>query len=316
MAAVPEGDTIHRTAAALRTALVDKKMVRFDAPRLIGVVPRAGRTIVRVEATGKHLEIEWDDGIILHTHMRMSGSWHLYRNGEPWQRPHREMRAVIVNESWEAVCFNAPLVETFRAPNLSRHPGLGRLGPDLCRTDADLDRCVELLLSYDDPRAPIGEVLLDQRVFCGVGNVYRCEVLWACELSPFAPVSQVPEPLATRLVNVAGATAPRQPHVRATGRPAGRARRSRGLQSQRPGVLPVRRHRQEPPHGREQPGPLLVPRLPDAARATEAVLGRPAHRPAPRRQALPRRTATLSIRRLTRRSARREANERDRWDQP
>ena len=117
---MPEGDTIHRTAAALRTALVDKKMVRFDAPRLIGVVPRAGRTIVGVEATGKHLEIEWDDGIILHTHMRMSGSWHLYRIGEPWQRPHREMRALIVNESWEAVCFNAPVVETYREPNLSR----------------------------------------------------------------------------------------------------------------------------------------------------------------------------------------------------
>lgn len=199
---VPEGDTIHRTAAALRTALVDKKMVRFDAPRLVGVVPRAGRTVIRVEAHGKHLEIEWDDGVILHTHMRMSGSWHLYRQGESWQRSHREMRAVIETDAWVAVCFNAPIVETYREPNLSRHPGLGRLGPDLCRVEADLERCVQLLLSYDDARAPIGDVLLDQRVFCGVGSVYRCEVLWACELSPFAPVGQVPEPLAMRVVNV------------------------------------------------------------------------------------------------------------------
>ena len=84
---MPEGDTIHRAAAALRTALVDKKMVRFEAPRLIGVVPRAGRTIERVESHGKHLEIEWDDGIILHTHMRMSGSWHVYRKDDSWQRP-------------------------------------------------------------------------------------------------------------------------------------------------------------------------------------------------------------------------------------
>lgn len=200
---MPEGDTIHRTAAALRTALVDKKMVRFDAPRLIGVVPRAGRTVVRVEAHGKHLEIEWDDGIILHTNMRMRGSWHLYRQGESWQRPHREMRAVIESETWVAVCFNAPIVETFREPSLSRHPGLGRLGPDLCRVDADLERCIELLLTYSDARTPIGDVLLDQRVFCGVGNVYRCEVLWACELSPFAPVGTIPEPLARRIVNVA-----------------------------------------------------------------------------------------------------------------
>lgn len=200
---MPEGDTIHRTASTLRTALVDRKMVRFDAPRLIGVVPKAGRTIVRVESHGKHIEIEWDDGVILHTHMRMSGSWHVYRKGEIWQRPHREMRAVIETEAWAAVCFNAPTVETYREPGLSRHPWFGRLGPDLCRVDADLDRCIELLLTYDDPRATIGEVLLDQRVFCGVGNVYRCEVLWACELSPFAPVGEIAEPLATRLVNVA-----------------------------------------------------------------------------------------------------------------
>jgi len=200
---VPEGDTIHRTAAALRSALVDRKMVRFDATRLVGVVPRAGRIIERVESHGKHLEIGWDDGIVLHTHLRLSGAWHLYRSGEPWRRSHREMRVVIGTDTWEAVCFNAPTVETYRTPELSRHPGLGRLGPDLCRVDADLDRCGELLLAYDDPRAPVGEVLLDQRVFCGVGNVYRSEVLWACELSPWAAVGDLTEPLAQRVVNIA-----------------------------------------------------------------------------------------------------------------
>src|SRR5262245_45330490 len=99
---MPEGDTIHRAAAALRTALVDKKMLRFEAPRLVGVVPRAGRTIERVESHGKHLEIEWDDGIILHTHMRMSGSWHVYRRDDSWQRPHREMRALIEVDDWRS----------------------------------------------------------------------------------------------------------------------------------------------------------------------------------------------------------------------
>ena len=71
---MPEGATIHRTAAALRTALVDKKMVRFDAPRLIGITPRAGRIVERVESHGKHLEVEWDDDVVLHTHMRHE--WH------------------------------------------------------------------------------------------------------------------------------------------------------------------------------------------------------------------------------------------------
>jgi endonuclease-8 len=200
---MPEADSIHRAAAALRTALVDHKMIRFEAPRLIGVTPRAGRTIESVECHGKHLEVTWDDAVILHTNMRMSGSWHLYRTDDPWQRPHHEMRVLIEVAGWNAVCFNAPVVETYRLPDASRHPGLGGVGPDLGRTDADLGRCVELLLAHDNPRSSLADVLLDQRIFCGVGNVYRCEVLWAGRLSPFAAVGDLPELDAVRLVNVA-----------------------------------------------------------------------------------------------------------------
>jgi endonuclease-8 len=200
---VPEGEAIDRMAAALRSALVDRKMVRFEAPRLVGVVPKAGRTIVRVESHGKDVEIEWDDGIILHTPLRRTGAWHAYRKDDIWQRPHREMRAIIETTEWTAVCFNAPTVETYREPGLSRHPWFGRLGPDVGSVDADLDRCVELLLAYDDRRAPIAEVLLDQRVFSGLGNVYRSEVLWACELHPHAAVGELGEVLARRIVNVA-----------------------------------------------------------------------------------------------------------------
>jgi len=200
---MPEGDTIHRAAAALRTALLGRKMISFHAPRLVGVAPTAGRTVERVESRGKHLEIGWDDGVILHTHMRMSGSWHLYRPGEAWRRPQRQLRVSIETAEWVAVCFNAPVVETFREPDPRRHPGFGGLGPDLCRADADLQRCVDLLLSYRDPDARIGEAMLDQRVMCGVGNVYRCEVLWATELSPFARAGDLTEADAVQLVNTA-----------------------------------------------------------------------------------------------------------------
>lgn len=178
-------------------------MVRFDAPRLIGPVPQAGRMVERVESHGKHLEIEWDNAMVLHTHMRMSGSWHLYRRGEKWRKPYRQMRAAIETEDWVAVCFNAPLVETYRRPDKRRHPGMGRLGPDLCRPDVDLGAVVNLLLSYPDGDARIAEVLLDQRVMCGIGNVYRCEVLWAIGMSPFATASSLSERDAIRLVNTA-----------------------------------------------------------------------------------------------------------------
>lgn len=198
---MPEGDTIHRTAAALRTALVGRKMVRFVAPRLVGRSPKAGRSIEGVESHGKHLEITWDDGLILHTHMRMSGSWHLYRPGETWRKRTDQVRALIEVEDWNAVCFDAPVVETYQQSDPSRHPRFGGLGPDLCRPDADLRRCVEMLLTFDEPGAPVADVMLDQRIFCGVGNVYRCEVLWVCELSPFAQVGDLSETDATRLVN-------------------------------------------------------------------------------------------------------------------
>lgn len=200
---MPEGDTIHRSASALRTALVGKPMVRFDAPRLVGPVPQAGRLIENVDSHGKHLEITWDDGLVLHTHMRMSGSWHLYHPGDRWRRPHHQLRAAIETTEWIAVCFNAPTVETYRQADRRRHPGLGRLGPDLCKSDTDLGAVVDLLLSYPDPDARLRDVLLDQHVMCGVGNVYRCEVLWATELSPWAYVGDLAHSDAITLVNTA-----------------------------------------------------------------------------------------------------------------
>ena len=200
---MPEGDAIHRATAALRSALVDEKMVRFEAPRLIGLTPRAGRTIERVECHGRHVEIEWDDDTILDTNLRLRGSWFVHRIGDVWQRPHHELRVLIEVDGWVAVCFNAPMVETYRRPDPLRHPGLRGLGPDLSRADADLVRCAQALVSYEDPAAPLAAVLLDQRVLCGLGNVYRCELLWAGQLNPSAPVGDLSEREVMRMIDVA-----------------------------------------------------------------------------------------------------------------
>ncbi len=188
---MPEGDTIYRAAAALRIALVGKVTTEFDAPRLTGPRPGKGRVIERVESHGKHMEMAWDDGIVLHTHMRMSGSWHLYRPGERWRKSAYAARVIIEVPDWIAVCFNAPVVETFREFDRHRHPGFGRLGPDLCQPDADLEEVARRMTSYADRRATVGDVLLDQRVAAGVGNVYKSEVLFACGLSPFATVDEL-----------------------------------------------------------------------------------------------------------------------------
>lgn len=178
-------------------------MVRFDAPSLIGPVPRAGRIVETIEKRGRRVEIGWDDGLVLATQMRRAASWHLYRRGDRWHRPYEQMRVAIEVDDWVAVCFGAPVVETYRLPDKRRHPGMGRLGPDLCRPDTNLSQVVNLLLTYPDPELRIAEALLDQRVMCGIGNVHRCEVLWHTELSPYARVGSLSEHDAIRLVNTA-----------------------------------------------------------------------------------------------------------------
>ncbi|MCB1005902.1 MAG: Fpg/Nei family DNA glycosylase [Acidimicrobiales bacterium] len=202
---MPEGDTLHRSASRLRPALEGRRLTRFEAPRLTGTVrPTRGSTIVSVEAVGKHLLIAFDDGVVLRTHLRMSGSWHLYRVGERWRKGAHLARAVVGTDEWEAVCFSAPVVEAFRArpggdPRPADHP-LAHLGPDLCRPDVDLDAAVERMAAVVEPDEEIKVVLLDQRVAAGIGNVYASEVCWACGVDPFTPVAAVDPAMRRRLL--------------------------------------------------------------------------------------------------------------------
>lgn len=198
-----DGDRLDHTAAAMRSALCDQTMRRFDAPQLVGVAPQAGRVIERIEVDGRHLHLQWDDGVVLHTNLRRHGSWHLYHEGQFWHGKHDDVRALVEVAGWVAVCFRAPVVETFRTPDPRRHPGLGGISPDLAREDADLDRCVADLLAIEDGTRRIYDVLVDDGYFYGVGNVARSEALWACGLSPWARIGDLDERTARRLVATA-----------------------------------------------------------------------------------------------------------------
>ncbi len=187
---MPEGDTIHRTASTLRTVLEGRELERFEAPRIRGRAPAVGSRIGSVEARGKHLLIRFGDGAVLHTHMRMTGSWHTYRPGERWRRHASRARVVIVTSTAVAVCFDAPVVELLDERGVARHPQLAALGPDLAVPDAEID---EALARMDglEPQTSVGVALLDQRVASGVGNVYRSEVLWASRADPFRPIGEI-----------------------------------------------------------------------------------------------------------------------------
>ena len=187
---MPEGDTIHRTAATLRTVLEGQRLERFEGPRVRGRAPVDGSRIESVEARGKHLLIRFGDGAILHSHMRMTGSWHTYRPGERWRRHASRARVVIETPASVAVCFDAPVIELLDERGMARHPQLAALGPDLCVATPDIDGALARMDRLD-PATPVGVALLDQRVASGVGNVYRCEVLWAARTDPFRPLSDV-----------------------------------------------------------------------------------------------------------------------------
>jgi endonuclease VIII len=181
---VPEGDTIYRVAAALRAALLGKSLLSFETTRYFGVRPQLGSVIERVDSSGKHLEIGWDDGTVLHTHLRMNGSWHLFRVGETWSMPPKQARVVITVVGFEAACFNAPIIETYRSHDYYWHPGQGRLGPDLCKPPVNIDDCVYRIDRFCEPDRTVAETLLDQRIACGVGNVFKSEILWSCGVHP------------------------------------------------------------------------------------------------------------------------------------
>jgi endonuclease-8 len=200
---VPEGDTIHRVADRLRLALAGQVLEHFEAPRAVGPRPGAGAVVDTVEAKGKHLLIGFSDGVVLHTHLRMTGTWHLYRSGSRWRLPGHLARAVVRVADWEAVCFKVPVVELYRRPPAHLPQPLDHLGPDLCLEDPPIDEVLDRLAAWADAESEIAPLLLAQQVAAGIGNVFKSEVLWACEVSPFAKVRDLDPDTRRRLVTTA-----------------------------------------------------------------------------------------------------------------
>lgn len=183
---MPEGDTLFNTALELRPALLGEPLTSVTVRSRGMYRLRSGDIVRSVEAVGKFLEIVVERGLALRTHLHMTGVWDLYEQGQKWRKPRHLARAVLETEEHVAVCFAAPTVEVAPATD----DRLAHLGPDLCHADVDLDVVLERVASAE-PITEIAEVLLDQRLAAGIGNVYKNEVLWACEVSPFRALADV-----------------------------------------------------------------------------------------------------------------------------
>jgi endonuclease-8 len=202
---MPEGDTIFRAAQALHRALAGHTVTHFESvyPALTRVAedrPIVGRTVESVSARGKHLLIAFSGDLVLRTHMRMSGSWHLYRPGIRWQRPARDMRVLVATANAVAVGFNVPVAELMTTRDLARHKELNALGPDLLGAVFDRGEVVRRMRAR--ARDAIADVLLNQRVVAGIGNVFKSEILFLAGIHPFSLVSRLGASELERLVDI------------------------------------------------------------------------------------------------------------------
>ena len=205
--------------------------------------------------------------LALRTHMRMHGSWHIYRPGERWQRPPREMRVLVGTADFVAVGFNVPDAEFEAARDVGARDAIARLGPDLLAPDFDAAEAVRRLQARGD--MTIADALLDQRALAGIGNVFKSEVLFEGGVEPFATVATIAGDRLAALVDIArrqlaanvggAASRPWAPHHR----PARAGRRPVGLRARRPAVPAVRHADFVREAGRRSAPYLLVPDLPD-----------------------------------------------------
>ena len=184
---MPEGDSLHRAAKRLQVLAGQRVEVETPHPRAAvkGLAERLdGRTLETVEAVGKNLLLRFEGGLVLRSHLRMTGRWRVEptggrRAGRPW--------LVLRGAAHEAVLWNGPVLELVQDGGRLPH-----LGPDILERPPDLEEMVERLRSERQTRA-VGDALLDQRLVAGIGNMWKAEALWDARVSPWRALSDVPD---------------------------------------------------------------------------------------------------------------------------
>jgi endonuclease-8 len=202
---VPEGDTIFRTARTLDRALAGWPVTRFETvlPHLARVevdLTVTGRAVENVEARGKWVLVHLSGDLVLLTHMLMSGSWHIYRPGETWQRARTHMRIVLGTERIWAVAFNVQVAEFHSAASLKRRAGLNALGPSLLTPSDDGAAVARLRAS---PDLEIATALMKQSLLAGIGNVFKSEICFVAGVHPFRLVRSLADDQLRALVSTA-----------------------------------------------------------------------------------------------------------------
>jgi len=201
---VPEGDTIHYAAHRMRPILEGAVPDELATPHPRFAADRwperlAGRAVTAVDAIGKHLLLRFEGDLVIHSHLRMTGSWGTYRAGQRWRRSPGRAWFVARARGGEAVQFDGPVLELMTAARARADRRIAGLGPDILAPELDEERFLRRLRA-DDPTRPIGDALLDQRTIAGIGNLWKCEGCFAAGIDPWRPAGQVSDEEALRIV--------------------------------------------------------------------------------------------------------------------
>ena len=192
---MPEGDTIHYAARRIRPVLEGRVPEEIRTPQRRHRMDRwperlAGRAVRSVDAHGKHLFLRFEGDLLLHSHLRMTGSWGVYGEGERWRRAPRRAWLALRSAGREVVQFDGPVLELMTESRARFDQRLSGLGPDILA--ADFDPAIFLRrLREDDPTRPVGDALLDQHTLAGIGNLWKAEACHAAALDPWRPTGTV-----------------------------------------------------------------------------------------------------------------------------
>jgi endonuclease-8 len=201
---MPEGDTVHKLAHFLDAELRGMAVTETRLHPALGQSRGAGR-IDRVCCKGKHLYMRFEDGLTLRSHLGIYGAWHRYRGGQHWRKPRRQASIVLVTAAWTFVCFNAKEAEWLQDAGFRHRDGLKRLGPDLITESTEPTGLVGRIRSLWSPETLLVDVLLDQRVAAGIGNVYKSELMFLAGCPPSCTLGAADDDLLATLYTQAAA---------------------------------------------------------------------------------------------------------------
>ncbi|MEE2755394.1 MAG: DNA-formamidopyrimidine glycosylase family protein [Myxococcota bacterium] len=183
---MPEGDSIHRLANRFNTQCEGSKICKVTARQVHRSDRLLGAGVLTTEALGKHLLIHLDNDHIIHTHLGREGRW-IFKRTQELRRASNGLRLRLVFKNITADCLDPRTIEVLTHDELRRHQLLGGLGPDILSQSTDWAQIYERI-KRKQPMS-VADMLLDQSICSGIGNVYKSEVLFLEQRHPLTAPS-------------------------------------------------------------------------------------------------------------------------------